>query len=210
MLPFYAYLNWLFRRTMTPGERDGTKILAYNKNILAAMTPMQMDLCSPFFIHMGRNKGYLEESTQELWICSLSHVYDRESDSPHNLFEKEHHPLRIKNDLRAPVEDRRAAAPWSSPPKAARGREQQGDKPPSPIRKIFSLLFGMCKSKHAIDVKAQHERHERKKITKSVKEIHTHLDLQPPSSSIASDGEESPKIESFEERIAHFNEETPV
>jgi hypothetical protein len=68
----------------------------------------------------------------------------------------------------------------------------------------------MCKSKHAIDVKAQHERHERKKITKSVKEIHTHLDLQPPSSSIASDGEESPKIESFEERIAHFNEETPV
>jgi hypothetical protein len=25
--------------------------------------------------------------------------------------EMEHHPLRIKNDLRAPVQDRRAAAP---------------------------------------------------------------------------------------------------
>jgi hypothetical protein len=39
MLPFYAYLNWLFRRTVTPREGDGTKILAYNKNILTAMTP---------------------------------------------------------------------------------------------------------------------------------------------------------------------------
>jgi hypothetical protein len=49
--------------------------------------------------------------------------------------EKEHHPLRIKNDLRAPVEDRRAAAPRSSPPRATRGEGQQGDKLPSPIQK---------------------------------------------------------------------------
>jgi hypothetical protein len=39
MLPFYAYINQLFRRTMTPREGDGTKILAYNKNILPAMAP---------------------------------------------------------------------------------------------------------------------------------------------------------------------------
>jgi hypothetical protein len=68
----------------------------------------------------------------------------------------------------------------------------------------------MCKSEHAIDVKAQHERCERRKITKSVKEICTHLNLQPPSSPIAFDGEESLKIESFEERIARFDEETLV
>jgi hypothetical protein len=48
------------------------------------------------------------------------------------------------------------------------------------------------------------------KITKSVKETHTHLNLQPPSSSIASEGEERPEIESFEERIARFDEETLV
>jgi hypothetical protein len=59
-------------------------------------------------------------------------------------------------------------------------------------------------------VKAQHERHKRKKITKSVKEICTHLNLQPPSSPIASKGEESSEIESFEERIARFEDETPV
>jgi hypothetical protein len=34
--------------------------------------------------------------------------------------------------------------------------------------------------------------------------------LQPPSSPIASEGEESPKIETFEKRIACFDEETSV
>jgi hypothetical protein len=43
-----------------------------------------------------------------------------------------------------------------------------------------------------------------------MKEIHTHLNLQPPSFSIASEGEESPKIKSFEEMIARFDTETPV
>jgi hypothetical protein len=68
----------------------------------------------------------------------------------------------------------------------------------------------MCKSQHATDVRAQHERSERRKITKSVKEIRTHLNLQPPSSPIASEGEESPEIESFKERIARFDEENLV
>jgi hypothetical protein len=68
----------------------------------------------------------------------------------------------------------------------------------------------MCKSQYAADVRAQHERRERSKITKSVKELRTHLNLQPPSSSIASEGEESSEIESFKENIARFDEETPV
>jgi hypothetical protein len=37
----------------------------------------------------------------------------------------------------------------------------------------------MCKPQHAIDVRAQYERRERRKIIKSVKEIRTHLNLQP-------------------------------
>jgi hypothetical protein len=68
----------------------------------------------------------------------------------------------------------------------------------------------MCKSQHAADVRAQHGRRERRKITKSVKEIRTHLNLQPPSFHIASEGEESLEIESFEESIARFDEETLV
>jgi hypothetical protein len=68
----------------------------------------------------------------------------------------------------------------------------------------------MCKSQHAADVMFQHERRKRNKITKSMKEICAHLNLQPPSSPIASEGEESPKNESLEERIARFDDETPV
>jgi hypothetical protein len=75
---------------------------------------------------------------------------------------------------------------------------------------MLNLMFGMCKSQHATDVRAQHERRERRKITKLVKEIRTHLNLQPPSSPIASEGEESLEIESFEERIARFDDETLV
>jgi hypothetical protein len=68
----------------------------------------------------------------------------------------------------------------------------------------------MCKSQRAIEVNAQHERRARRKDTKSVKEIHAHLNLQPPHSPIASEGEESSDIESFEERIVHFDEEILV
>jgi hypothetical protein len=68
----------------------------------------------------------------------------------------------------------------------------------------------MCKSQHAANVRAQHERRERRKITKSVKEIRTHLNLQPLIPPIAFMGEESPKNETFEESIARFDEETLV
>jgi hypothetical protein len=211
MLPFYAYLNWLFRRTVTPREGDGTKILAYNKNIIAAMTPNANGFEFSIFDFIWEKINAISDNPLKScgYVPYLMHMIERVA--AHTFFcEKEHHPFWIKNDLRAPVEDRRAATPRSSPPRAARGRGQHGDKPPSPIQKIFSLLFGMCKSQHAADVKAQHEGRERKKITKSVKEIRAHLDLQPPSSPIASDDEETLEIESFEERIARFDEEMPV
>jgi hypothetical protein len=37
LLPFYAYLNHLFRRTMTPKEGDSSNIPSYNRNLLLAM-----------------------------------------------------------------------------------------------------------------------------------------------------------------------------
>jgi hypothetical protein len=92
-------------------------------------------------------------------------------------YDKEYHSLRIKNELRAPMEKRRAAAPHFSPPRAARGRGQQGEKPLSPIQKMLNLMFGMCRSQHTLDVKAHRERYARKKDTKSMKEIHSHLNL---------------------------------
>jgi hypothetical protein len=43
-------------------------------------------------------------------------------------WDKKHHPLRIKNDLRAAMKERRATAPRVLPPRAASGRGKQGDK----------------------------------------------------------------------------------
>jgi hypothetical protein len=75
---------------------------------------------------------------------------------------------------------------------------------------MLNLMFGMHNFQHAADMKAHHERRARKKDTKSVKEIHSHLNLQDPRSPIAFEGEESPTIESFEKMIARFDVETPV
>jgi hypothetical protein len=178
MFPFYAYLNRLFWRTVTHREGDGTKILAYSKNVLPAMAPNANGFEFSIFDFIWEEINAISENPLKScgYAAYLMHMIERVT-TRILFYEKEHHPLWIKNDLRAVVKDLRAAAPHSSPPRAARGRGQPRDKPPSSIRKIFSLLFGMCKSQHAVNVKAQHERRERRKITKSVKEIRTHLNL---------------------------------
>jgi hypothetical protein len=147
MLHFYAYLNRLFSRIVTPREGDGTKILTYNKNILAAMAPNANGFeFSVFDLICKEIKAISENSLKSCGYAPyLIHMIERVIDRTF-FCEKEYHPLWIKNDLRAPMEESRAAAPHSSPPRTARGRGQPRDKPPSPIRKIFSLLFGMCKS----------------------------------------------------------------
>jgi hypothetical protein len=52
LLPFYAYLNCLFCKTMTPRKRDSSNIPSYNQNLLVAMTrqPHGFDFCVFYFI----------------------------------------------------------------------------------------------------------------------------------------------------------------
>jgi hypothetical protein len=75
---------------------------------------------------------------------------------------------------------------------------------------MLGFIFGMCKSQHAADVRAQHERRARKKATMSIKVVHAHLNLQPLHSPIASEAKESPEIESFEEQVARFEVENLI
>jgi hypothetical protein len=123
MLPFYAYLNRLFRRTVTHRKGDETKISAYNKNILAVMTPNANGFKFSVFNFIWEKIKAVSEN--QLKSCGyapyLMHMIERVTT---RIFfcENEHHPLRIKNDLRAPVEESRAAVPHSSPPRAARRR----------------------------------------------------------------------------------------
>jgi hypothetical protein len=136
---------------VTPREGDGTKILTYNKNILAAMAPNanRFEFSISDFI-WEEIKAISENPLKSCGNAPyLMHMIERVTARTFYC-EKEHLPLRIKNDLKASVEDRRAAAgqPVSSPPRAARRSGQQGNKPPSPIQKIFSFLIGVCKSQH--------------------------------------------------------------
>jgi hypothetical protein len=125
MLSFYTYLNWLFRRTMTLREGDGTKILTYNKNILAVMAPNANGFAFSVFYFIWEEIKTMSENS--LKSCGygpyLMHMIERVI--ARTFFcEKEHHPLQIKNDLRDPMMERRAASPRSSPPRATRGRGQ--------------------------------------------------------------------------------------
>jgi ethanolamine utilization cobalamin adenosyltransferase len=108
---------------VTPREEDGTKILAYNKNILAAMAPNANEFeFSIFDFKWEEIKAISENPLKSCGYDSyLMHMIERVTAHTF-LCEKKHHPLRIKNDLRAPVEDTIAAVPHSSPPRAARGR----------------------------------------------------------------------------------------
>jgi hypothetical protein len=157
LLPFYAYMNRVFRRTMAPREGDSCKIPGNNKNILATMVPNWHDFSVFDFIW----EEIKAVSNSPLKSCSyapfIMHMIERVI--AHTIgHDKEHQCLRIKNDLRAPIEEMTTETPQASPPsRAARGRGKQGEKPPSPLRNNFSLSFRMCKSEHTTDVKAQHE-----------------------------------------------------
>jgi hypothetical protein len=112
MLPFYAYINQLFRRTLTPGEGDGTKILTYIKNILATMAPNTNEIeFSVFHFIWEEIKAILENPLKSCGYAPyIMHMIERVIGCTSG-YDKDHHPLRIKNDLRAPMEDRRTVAP---------------------------------------------------------------------------------------------------
>jgi hypothetical protein len=123
MLPFYAYLNQLFRRTVTHREGDETKIPTYNKNILAAMAPNANRFEFSIFDSIWEEIKAISENPLKRcgYAAYLMHMIERVT--ARTFFcEKDHHPLRIKNNLRAPMEESRAAASHSSPPRATRGR----------------------------------------------------------------------------------------
>jgi hypothetical protein len=123
LLQFYAYLNSLLQRTITPREEDNSNIPSYNRDLLVAMAPHLHGFKFSVFDFMWEEIKAISKSS--LKSCGyapyIMHMIERVSGHTFGC-DKEHHPLRIKNDLRAPVEEKRAAAPHASPPRAARGR----------------------------------------------------------------------------------------
>jgi hypothetical protein len=59
LLPFYAYLNSIFQRMMTPKEGDSSNIPSYNQNLLMAMAPRPHGFeFSVFDFIWGRSRQY--------------------------------------------------------------------------------------------------------------------------------------------------------
>jgi hypothetical protein len=99
---------------VTPREGDGTKIPAYNKNILAVMAPNANEFEFSIFDFIWKKINAISKNS--LKSCGyapyLMQMIERVTAQTF-FYEKEHHPLWIKNDLRAPVEDSRAVTPHS-------------------------------------------------------------------------------------------------
>jgi hypothetical protein len=111
LLLFYAYLNRLFQRTMTPREGDSSNIPSYNWNLLVDKGPHRHGFDFSVFDFIWKEIKAISENP--LKNCGyapyIMHMFERVTGRTFE-HDKEHHPLRIKNDLRAHVEDRRAAA----------------------------------------------------------------------------------------------------
>jgi hypothetical protein len=119
---------------MTPREGDSSNIPSYNWNLLVAMTPRPHGFeFSVFDFIWGEIKAISESPLKNCGYASyIMHMIEKVTGRAFG-YDKEHHPIWIKNDLWAPVEERRAATHRSSPPRAVRGRGQPRDKPSSPI-----------------------------------------------------------------------------
>jgi hypothetical protein len=109
---------------MTPREGDSSNIPCYSRNLLVAMAPRLNGFDFPVFDFIwGEIKAISEIILKSYgYTPYIIHMIVRVM-SQTFVYDKEHHPLWIKNALRAPMEDRRVAAPRASPPRAARERE---------------------------------------------------------------------------------------
>ena len=86
-----------------------------------------------------------------------------------------------------------AAAAGASPlPHAPSHSSSCRRSPPSPIRKMFSAIFGMCKD---IRTYQQKEREARRKDTHTLKQITSRLELDPPRSPLSDEAASEPETE---------------
>ena len=82
-------------------------------------------------------------------------------------------------------------------------RSQNWKKPPSPIRKMFNMIFGMCKSTNDVVHK---ERERRKKDTLRLKKLQEAMLPNDPPSPIGSEGQQS-EPETMEQMNARYQQE---
>ena len=88
----------------------------------------------------------------------------------------------------------------SPPPRASPHSSSCHGDPPSPIHRVFSSIFGMCRD---IQVRQQKERKARRKDTRTLKQIAGRLELMPPRSPLSDEATSEP--ETKEEQQARYD-----
>ena len=70
LIPFYAYLNKFFRKTLAPREGDAHNISSYGKNLLYALTPSEPEF-SVFDYIWEKIKSISESPQKCCWPLSI-------------------------------------------------------------------------------------------------------------------------------------------
>jgi hypothetical protein len=191
---FYSVLNMLFRKTICPRYGDPTNISQFAKNLLAnmrdgapplsvmdfvweeikgiSMNPQQTCGFTPYLIFM------IEDVTRRSFPKEGKRMSFRPKPTKKPLIP----PAQVSSPPRAdptPQQQHKVAEPVR--PARPTGQTNLGDqgqssarqreKPSSPLKKMFGLLFGMCRSHHAVETRLHEERKSRKKLQKDMKEV---------------------------------------
>jgi len=219
---YYACLNRLFRKSFCLREGDPQHISHYARNLLAVMKPGSRGFSVMDFV--WEEIKIIASSPQKGCVYGpiLMDVIETVTKTTFRK-EMEHAPLRIavpkKPILLPSAADEQAAAQSPPPPPPGAQQRQHSqrragaasssqvyDKPPSPLRKFFNIMLGMCKNQHDIRVAQHHERQERKKNTRRLKRLEQQAFPDDPVSPPGSE-EESSEIESFDQQMARFQQE---
>ncbi|RLM69514.1 Reverse transcriptase (RNA-dependent DNA polymerase), putative [Panicum miliaceum] len=230
LIPFYGYLNKFFRKTLAPREGDAHNISAFGRNLLLALTPSEPEFS--VFDYIWEEIKSISESPQKCcgYGAYLMYMIDQKTNK---RFECDyvHTPIDIKKEyhlgptLAQVTQERQqdaaqgdvgeaapnapAHVPHSPPPpprshsRRDGSREMNWEKPPSPIRKMFNLIFVMCKPTNDVVHK---ERQRRKKDILRLKKMQEVTLPNDPPAPIGSEGQQI-EPEDLEQQNARYQQE---
>ena len=211
LIPFYGYLNKFFRKTLTPREGDASNISGYLRNLLRAMTPSEPAFSVFDFVWEEIKDISMSPNRSCGYGAILMHMIETKINKRFE-YDYTHTPLVIKLDyhpgptLAQVLQARQQAevaggsgtahddeiredntAPPPPPPPQAHAthsppRDHYVEKPVSPMRKIFNLFAGICKSQRDIQVEQRAQRIRDKKRDDRLKRMYTHMKISPPCS----------------------------
>jgi hypothetical protein len=229
---FYSVLNKLFRKTIYPRDGDPTNISHYAKNLLANMRDGAPAFSVIDYIWEEIKCITLNPQKNCVFAPYLMFII---KDVTNRSFPKDvfHMPLRTTPTKKSLIPPAQASSPPKADPTPQQQHEaaepvrpagytgqtdlsdqgqsstQQREKSSSPIKKLFGLLFGLCRSHHAIETRHHEERNARKKLQKDMKEVKKELYPNKTLFPLGSKERESNPPTPFQQRYANYGNFDP-